>query len=1341
VAGDPSLANGGQAGFRVDLDTIPATASLSSPCVSPANGPFTYAWSLASSSAGSGAFITNPSGIPGSVSPPSFTPVVPGTYQVQLLLTDTGGFSSIATKIFTIGNCTSNPSLSATSGPAVINWNATSPDAATSLTNLQINRGDRVQLFVPAANITAGACGSANNTSYTFQWALVGKPAGSTATLSSTTDAQPVFFPDVANGAYQFLVTVRDSLGNSVTSGSPQKVGLNKSSQLVGVSDCGVRVPTAPSFTIGNLVPNSFQSVTLNASATIDPEQVGSGSFTACPSRFSNAAYMYFWSANPAAGVTFDSSTSITHFVASRPGNYVISLVVVGNTDSVPSFPNAGPAPIVVNQCGANPPIAGNFTATQSYLDNVSTIFSNNATTLANNVPVQVNVTVTDADSTCGGVLPPTDSFTIRWTLLPPVASQATLTNSTTTAPRFTPDVAGAYLLAETATDSNGDSNSQLFTLTTGNCGTLKPTVTNLAAKQVVNGITVVFSASTPQYMELGLPIQLDPTVANVNDPVICAHPVATTSFAWSFLSIPAGSAASMLGASTFEASFVPDVATTIPTASPATFYTVQLVATDSFGHTSISNPLAITAICGASAPHLNTETATSGSFWASQSVALTSSTLTITHSSVATDTTAPHAEAFGNVSFYQGFPVQLFTANSDNDAPAGCGTAFPAETTSYSWTLVSLPSGSRATLNNPSAANPSFVPDVPGDYDLQLVLTDSVGKSSGPIALGTISGAATLPIPNPSATGSTAGTTTHVIHVEACGGGTPTAKIAVGGPVAAAPGASATGQPFNNPTLVTVDASQSTNSDNVPLDTGVSPASGCGLSRPLSFNWSYTSLPLGSGTTITSPGLVSPILSLNVAGTYGLALDVTSGGKTSRATLSLGAATAKSFVGVAGTNHALYTAIATDPTSGNPVAAFLDGDTGDIHVQRCTSGCATSSPTWSGTSIPDVDVLGPDPFITPSLDEDPRPLDIKVGSDGTIFVAYGTGPSTPTAGHTTVACSAYLASFGPTATSWTYATIRTATNVPPPFGGTVGCSNADTFTGSSFSNPLLFPSTLIGTATQEGRWLSLALDPTSSQPRVVFEDQFATLFCTAPAFGSCTPPPASPSSRTPVYLTCTLAAGPSLSCTAPVSIAAGGSAMSGRWPSLKIDGSGFADAAFYVDSAGTGFAATSLAYTTNSSGSFVAVQVDSGGDVGRFASLDLAKPNTLGNNTSNFAPRIAYLDKGATNGAVKLASIIDGAASFSNTVVDTGIDPSSAGESIALVIDPASGSPRIAYRATGNLKFASSASLTSNFQFLTPTATGGAGISMALTPLGGFRISYQGNSGNPQLEVQAIGQ
>lgn len=48
--------------------------------------------------------------------------------------------------------------------------------------------------------------------------------------------------------------------------------------------------------------------------------------------------------------------------------------------------------------------------------------------------------------------------------------------------------------------------------------------------------------------------------------------------------------------------------------------------------------------------------------------------------------------------------------------------------TLSYAWTIVSAPDGSAATLTNPSTATPSFAPDRPGDYVIQLTLTDGTG-------------------------------------------------------------------------------------------------------------------------------------------------------------------------------------------------------------------------------------------------------------------------------------------------------------------------------------------------------------------------------------------------------------------------------------------------------------------------------------------------------------------------------------------------------------------------------------------------------------------------------------
>jgi N-acetylneuraminic acid mutarotase len=50
-----------------------------------------------------------------------------------------------------------------------------------------------------------------------------------------------------------------------------------------------------------------------------------------------------------------------------------------------------------------------------------------------------------------------------------------------------------------------------------------------------------------------------------------------------------------------------------------------------------------------------------------------------------------------------------------------------------YSWSLVSRPAGSTATLTGAATATPHFVADVTGTYDVQLIVTDSDGLPSSP--------------------------------------------------------------------------------------------------------------------------------------------------------------------------------------------------------------------------------------------------------------------------------------------------------------------------------------------------------------------------------------------------------------------------------------------------------------------------------------------------------------------------------------------------------------------------------------------------------------------------------
>jgi plastocyanin len=64
----------------------------------------------------------------------------------------------------------------------------------------------------------------------------------------------------------------------------------------------------------------------------------------------------------------------------------------------------------------------------------------------------------------------------------------------------------------------------------------------------------------------------------------------------------------------------------------------------------------------------------------------------------------------------------------------------------SYEWAFTSTPNGSGATLQNATTAGPSFVPDAPGDYSVQLTVTDSANASAIDFVTITASSLATLP-------------------------------------------------------------------------------------------------------------------------------------------------------------------------------------------------------------------------------------------------------------------------------------------------------------------------------------------------------------------------------------------------------------------------------------------------------------------------------------------------------------------------------------------------------------------------------------------------------------------
>ena len=142
-----------------------------------------------------------------------------------------------------------------------------------------------------------------------------------------------------------------------------------------------------------------------------------------------------------------------------------------------------------------------------------------------------------------------------------------------------------------------------------------------------------------------------------------------------------------------------------------------------------------------------------------------------------------------------------------------------------YAWTLTSRPSGSGTTLSGAGTVTPSFTPDLAGSYTVQLIVTDNNLAASSPVT-------ATLATTNRA----------------------PTAAIT-----------GATG------TLL--------------VDTAYTALSGSTSSDPdgdaLSYAWSFTSSPSGSGTTLSGAGTVTPSFTPDLAGSYTVQLIVTDNNST----------------------------------------------------------------------------------------------------------------------------------------------------------------------------------------------------------------------------------------------------------------------------------------------------------------------------------------------------------------------------------------------------------------------------------------------------------------------------
>jgi hypothetical protein len=142
-----------------------------------------------------------------------------------------------------------------------------------------------------------------------------------------------------------------------------------------------------------------------------------------------------------------------------------------------------------------------------------------------------------------------------------------------------------------------------------------------------------------------------------------------------------------------------------------------------------------------------------------------------------------------------------------------GSGSSDPdGNPITYAWSFLSRPAGSSAPFSNPTIVNPTFVADQPGDYVIQLIVTDSLGAASQPdqVTISTLNSA-------PSAE---AGPDQAVIHIG---------------------------------TTVQLDGTQSYDPDG----------------DPITYEWTFASMPPGSNTTLIDANTATPSFLADVYGTY----------------------------------------------------------------------------------------------------------------------------------------------------------------------------------------------------------------------------------------------------------------------------------------------------------------------------------------------------------------------------------------------------------------------------------------------------------------------------------------
>ncbi|MCE2856585.1 MAG: PKD domain-containing protein [Comamonadaceae bacterium] len=336
------------------------------------NDALTYRWSMLTKPTNSTATLLFPNS-----ANPKFTADLAGTYVFGLTVND-GKVDSVLT------------------ATTVTAYAANVTPVANAGNNQNVGMGTVV-------NLDGSGSTDGNNDKLTYKWAIIYKPAGSTATLSSATVFNPSFTAD-ASGTYVASLVVNDG-----------KIDSEVVATTINVSGANV-APVADAGANQSVITGS--EVTLNGTASTDAN---------------GDELTYKWVLSvPTGSTAVLSSDTVAQptFTADVSGTYVAGLSVNdGKVNGIVASSRIVAAPLNTL------PVANAGSAQTVYAATVVTLDGSAST---------------DADS---------DTLTYKWVLTTkPTGSSAALSSATVAKPTFTADTIGVYVASLVVNDGRADS-------------------------------------------------------------------------------------------------------------------------------------------------------------------------------------------------------------------------------------------------------------------------------------------------------------------------------------------------------------------------------------------------------------------------------------------------------------------------------------------------------------------------------------------------------------------------------------------------------------------------------------------------------------------------------------------------------------------------------------------------------------------------------------------------------------------------------------------------------------------------------------------------------------------